>query len=200
MTTKPVTEETQLNMEDDVVFARGGFRPTLRTEQFYTFLRKLLPLYEKSDRWGKHSLVKCIVESYTQGRFLKKKGSSRYFLLPVSKVEQQIVLTFRAFKTTSRASATHNNDPKFHSFIYPVAIAIQRSKSNSTDDKQDASTKESPPPTSPRDEFKQDKTITASVYEKTIRSLSRFEQEHFASQLYKYQIFVDRKNSDANDR
>ena len=110
MTNTPTTEQTELNKEDDIVFARGGVRPTLRTEQFYTFLRKVLPLYDGSDRWAKQTLVRCIVDGYTKGRFLKKKGSNQYYLLPVHKIEDQIVLTFRAFKSKTSSNATKNPD------------------------------------------------------------------------------------------
>ena len=194
MTTKPASEETQLNTEDDIVFARGGFRPTLRTEQFYAFLRKLLPLYENSDRWAKHSLVKCIVQSYTQGRFLKKKGSGRYFLLPVHKVQEQIVLTFRAFRATSRTTSnTHTDNAKLDALLSPPTTERQKSKP-SKENSQDTSTAGMPCP------FKQGRSLPATLYERTMYSLSRFEKQHFASELYQYQIFVDRKNSDANDR
>ena len=83
---------------NDIVFARGGLRPTKRTEQFYSFLRKLMPIYENSKGWTRQCFVRCITKSYTCGRFLKKRGSTGYTLLSNEQVHEQIAITYRAIR------------------------------------------------------------------------------------------------------
>lgn len=97
----PDAQKVTPNLALDIIFSRGGIRPTEQTAHFYKFLKKLAPLYDSTltKRWTKQFLIRCITNSYTSGRFLKKIGKNNYYLLTDEQVHDHIVVAFRAIKT-----------------------------------------------------------------------------------------------------
>ena len=111
-TEKKTCETTWTNDRDDIIFARGAARPTIRTAQFCNFLHKTVPLFKACNCNQRQMLVRSLATGHRHGRFLKKENAHIHHHLCRIDVEKHILLAFRAMNAKAKPTArTKTNLP-----------------------------------------------------------------------------------------